>query len=449
LPARDLPSIRSYPHSEATRRVPADVVLNGIESVARKNRRQRPLLIYIHVPFCSSKCTFCTWVTGISVPQLRSSDDIRSRYADAVRKQIEFYAPRLAALGYVPEIVYWGGGTPSVLSAADIRVIANALRDNFDLSTVAEYSVESSPETLTAERINEFQAAGMNRISIGVQSFDESELRRAGRSHSADEGADALERAKSEGCANRNIDLITGFPRQTRKVLEETLAKTIELQPEHITVYSYYEASGTAMARQIARGTLTTLRYEDRASAQDLAHEMLASNGYDEYMPMYYSKREQHRFRGEIYYFDWEGDHIGFGSGAFSVLATHRVVSARGNLEEYISSPTACDHYYKPGLIKAVDESIMLMLLSGHRIAYDRFFDRFGFDFDEVLEAPRMKALQVALDRLGAPLVITPVEAYVSTPAGGWHGGEIVRLQAKVRAAPAPAQPGAAKEGIQ
>jgi oxygen-independent coproporphyrinogen-3 oxidase len=386
-------------------------------------------------------------VTGISVPQLRSTDDIRTRYADAVRRQIEFYAPRLAAIGYVPEIVYWGGGTPSALSTAQIRVIGNALRDNFDLSTVTEYSVESSPETLTAEKISEFQAAGMNRISVGVQSFDENELRRAGRSHSAVEGVAALERARSQGCANRNIDLITGFPRQTSEVLKRTLAKTIELQPEHVTAYSYYEASGTVMARQIRRGTLSTLRYEDRAAAQDLTYEMLATNGYGEYMPMYYSKHVQQRFKGESYYFDWEGDHIGFGSGAFSVIANHRIVNTRGNLDEYLASPTACDHFYQPGLPKAVDECIMLMLMNGHRIAYDRFVDRFGFDFDEVLEAPRMTALKVALDRLGAPLVITPTEAYVSPPGDGWHGGEIVRLQAKAQAALAPARQGSSKEG--
>jgi putative oxygen-independent coproporphyrinogen III oxidase len=440
LPTQDLPGIRSYPHSEATHRVPADVILSGIESVAGRDHRQRRLLIYIHVPFCSSKCTFCTWVAGIPVAQLRSSDDTRAHYANAVKEQIEFYAPRLTALGYVPEIVYWGGGTPSLLSAAQISLIANALRENFDLSAVGEYSVESSPETLTAEKISAFQAAGMNRISIGVQSFDESELRRAARSHSAAEAADSLERAKSQGCMNRNIDLITGFPRQTRKVLEETLAKALVLQPEHITAYSYRAAEETTMARQIARGSLPTLHDEDQAAAQDLTYEMLTANGYGEYMTMYYSKSKQHRFRGELYYFDWEGDHIGFGSGANSILATHRIMTARGNLGEYISSPIACDRFYKAGPAKAVHESVTQMFMNGRPIAYDRFFDRFGFDFHDLLEAPPMKAFRVALDRIEAPLVLTPTEAYASAPAGGWHGGEQVRFQTKVRAVIASSQ---------
>jgi oxygen-independent coproporphyrinogen-3 oxidase len=434
MPTRDLPSIRSYPGPEAARRLPAEVVVEAIESVAGRDRRRRRLLVYVHVPFCSSKCTFCTWVTGISVPQLRGSDDIRSKYVKAVKEQIEFYAPRLTALGYVPDIVYWGGGTPSALNVDQIRIIANALRDNFDLSAVSEYTVESSPETLTADKISEFQAAGMNRISIGVQSFDEGELRRAGRSHSPAEAMEAVRRAGRMGCMNRNIDLITGFPRQTLKVLEETLAKTIELQPEHITAYSYYEARDTVMARQIARGGLAALRFEDRASAQELVHEALASNGYGEYMPMYYSRGERHDFKGEMYYFDWEGDNIGFGSGAFSRLANHRMLNSRGSLDEYISSPTACDEFEKVNLRIAVDESLMLMFLNGRRITYERFLDRFGFGFHEVLNVPRMKAFQLALDRIGFPLLLAPAEAYVSPPAGGWHGGELVRLQAKVRA---------------
>jgi oxygen-independent coproporphyrinogen-3 oxidase len=413
--------------------VPGDVVIDAVESVIGRDRRRRPLLVYIHVPFCSSKCTFCTWVTGVPVAELRSSDDIRSHYALAVKEQIEYYAPRLTALGYVPDLVYWGGGTPSILSVDQIGIIANALRENFDLSEVREYTVESSPETLTADKISEFQAAGMNRISVGVQSFNESELRLAGRSHSPAEATEALLRAESQGCTNRNVDLITGFPRQTLEMLESTLTKTLELRPEHITAYSYYEARDTVMARRIARGSLSALDSEDQASAQELLVEMLTGNGYSEYMPMYYSQGEQNRFKGELHYFNWEGDHFGFGSGAFSVLAAHRTLNSRGNLDGYISSPTSFDHFDRADLRIAVDESLTLLFANGRRIAYDRFFDRFGFDFHEILEVPRMKAFRLALDRIGTPLQLTSTQAYVSPPPTGWHGGELVRLQAQVR----------------
>jgi oxygen-independent coproporphyrinogen-3 oxidase len=434
MPTHELPVISLDPGLGEKRKASGNVVIDRIESVVTGDPRRRPLLVYIHIPFCSSKCTFCTWVAGVSVPQLRSSDEIRSRYAEAVKKQIEFYAPRLSSLGYVPEIVYWGGGTPSALSADQISTIANAVRDNFDLSAVREYTVESSPETLTAENIREFQNAGMNRISIGIQSFDESELRRAGRAHSPTDAEDAFHRAGNQGFVNRNIDIVTGFPKQTREVLAETLKKTLELRPEHVTAYSYYKAAGTVMARQIARGTIHATRFEERVSAQELVYEMLTSNGYSEYMPMYYSRSDQFRFNGELYYFGWEGDHFGFGSGAFSVIANHRTLNSRGNIDGYISSPTTFDSFEKYDLNRAVNESLTLMFLNGRTITYDRFFNRFGFDFRELLEVPQMSAFMIALDRIGSPLRIAESEAYVARPAGGWNGAELVRLGVKVRA---------------
>lgn len=429
-------SIRSHhPRSEKKPRVPGDVVCEAIESVVDGDRRARPLLVYIHIPFCSSKCSFCTWVSGVSVSQLRSSDDIRSRYAEAVKEQIEFYAPRLTALGYVPDIVYWGGGTPSILSSSQINTIADAVRDNFDLSAIREYTVESSPETLTEEKIRAFQAAGMNRLSIGVQSFNEGELRRAGRAHSPAQAEEAFRRAERLGCVNRNMDIITGFPNQTREVLEQTIAKTLELRPEHITAYTYHAALGTVMARQIARGDVAALGAEDRASAQEFTHDALTANGYSKDMAMYYSRGERYRFKGESYYFNWEGDHIGFGSGAFSALATHRTINARGNLDEYMSSPTSFDSFEKSGERIAVDESLSLLFLNGNTIIYDRFFNRFGFDFRELLEVPRMKAYRIALENNGTPLLLGPTEAYLQAPPDGdWNGDELVRLQEKILA---------------
>ena len=161
---------------------------------------------------------------------------------------------------------------------------------------------------------------------------------------------------------------------------------------------------------------------------------MLTSNGYSEYMPMYYSRSDQFRFNGELYYFGWEGDHFGFGSGAFSVIANHRTLNSRGNIDGYISSPTTFDSFEKYDLNRAVNESLTLMFLNGRTITYDRFFNRFGFDFRELLEVPQMSAFMIALDRIGSPLRIAESEAYVARPAGGWNGAELVRLGVKVRA---------------
>jgi coproporphyrinogen III oxidase-like Fe-S oxidoreductase len=407
--------------------VPALDALADVKGALKNEHQLRPLLIYVHIPFCSSKCTFCVWVAGIDTPQLRSPDEVRARYVQALTAQIECLAPYLADIGYVPRCVYWGGGTPSILTPEQIETIGDALQKNFDLSAVTEYSVESSPETLTAEKIRAFQAAGMNRLSIGVQSFDKAELRRAGRAHSPEDAQHAVRTAREQGCANLNIDMITGFPKQTPETLASTLSTLLTLQPEHVTCYTYVAIERTVMAGQMRRGHLPGTSAQQRAAAQDLAHRTLAAKGYDEYMSMYYSIRPECTFAGESYYFDWHGDYAGFGSGAHSVLGHHLMGNKRGRLAEFISSPTVSDHHQKMGVSLALDASFKLLSL-GRRLDFERFWSKFGFNVDAVLDHREMRATRALLDRLERPLVVTSTEAYVSPPETGWHGGELIRL---------------------
>ena len=420
--------------SDAIRRnVAGAEVLDAIGQALGRNHDRRRLLVYVHIPFCSSKCTFCGWVAGISTPQLRSADDIRAQYVRSLVSQIEYYAPHLMALGYVPEIVYWGGGTPSILSPQQIATIGNALRENFDLSGVYEYAVESSPETITADKIQALQSAGMNRLSIGVQSFDDEELRRTGRAHTSNTAEEAIQLARQQGCANLNIDIITGFPGQTPEMLDGTIAKTIQLRPEHITAYSYYVVNKTVMARQLVRGYSSGLNTEQRAIAQDHVYEILTESGYNDYMPMYYSISPDYDFSGEAYYFDWLGDYIGFGSGANSVLGHHALGGKRGNLDRYISLPTAFEQVERMGMRNAFDDTYGQLVNLGRPVNYGRFRSRFGFDFEALLAQPRFKGLQRVLEHLGTPLIVDSDEAYIS-PGGRRHGGDVVRQDDHVSA---------------
>jgi coproporphyrinogen III oxidase-like Fe-S oxidoreductase len=420
--------------------VAAAEVLDAVDKALGRAHDRRSLLLYVHIPFCSSKCSFCGWVAGIPTPQLRSPDETRSQYVSSVVRQIKYYAPRLTAIGYVPEIVYWGGGTPSILSAEQITAIGDALQENFDLSGVYEYSVESSPETLTAEKVKALQSAGVNRLSIGVQSFDDGELRRAGRAHSSRVAEEAIGLVRQQGCVNLNIDIITGFPGQTPDILERTIARTGRLRPEHVTAYSYYVVNQTVMARQLERGYSAGRNTEERALAQDRAYETLTGAGYTEYMPMYYSASPQQRFAGEGYYFDWLGDHIGFGSGANSIVGHHLLVSKRGNLDGFISSPTTCDHVERMGMRSALDDSIKQLTTFGRPLNYGRFHSRFGFDFEPLLAEPRLKGLRRVLESLDAPLILDSDAAHISAPGKGWHGGDLVRLNGNIAAMVAAAK---------
>jgi len=179
--ARLTPNIIPLAAHRDQQSVSGEQVLRALDRELRPEHGNRDLMLYLHIPFCTSKCTFCAWVSGIDTPQLRSAADVRSHYVDAVIDQIRFYAPGINALGYVAPLVYWGGGTPSILEPEEITRLGNALRESFDLSGVREYSVESSPETLTRAKLEAFRSIGVNRVSIGVQSFEEQELRRAGR----------------------------------------------------------------------------------------------------------------------------------------------------------------------------------------------------------------------------------------------------------------------------
>jgi coproporphyrinogen III oxidase-like Fe-S oxidoreductase len=410
--------------------LPTAEALRCIGSAMPDAKEGRDLLIYVHIPFCSSKCTFCAWVAGVPTADLRSPEAVRAQYVAALKLQIAECAPRLTALGYAPAYVYWGGGTPSILASDEIAEIGRTLRAAFDLSGVSEYSVESSPETISAAKVEAFEAIGMTRLSIGVQSFNQQELRHAGRAHSSAEAEKAVVTARNAGCKNLNLDVITGFPKQTAESLAATLRTLAGFRPEHITAYSYEKVPQTTMARAISRGSLKERTLEQRALAQDQAQSALTAAGYGEYMSNYYSLSPMLRFAAEQYYFRWHGDFIGLGSGAHSVLGRHVVVNRRGALENFIRCPTSFDTCRRFSQEEAYTASYQLLASRGLELSYRRFEARFGFEFAALLEQPAMRGLSAALDRAGAPLVCGPDEAHVKGPSAGWRGGDLLRLRA-------------------
>jgi len=412
--------------------VSGEQVLRALDRELRPEHGNRDLMLYLHIPFCTSKCTFCAWVSGIDTPQLRSAADVRSHYVDAVIDQIRFYAPGINALGYVAPLVYWGGGTPSILEPEEITRLGNALRESFDLSGVREYSVESSPETLTRAKLEAFRSIGVNRVSIGVQSFEEQELRRAGRAHSAPQAEEAVRLARSEHVSNINIDLIVGFPRQTPEGLARTIDTAVALAPEHVTAYDYRQAPGTSMARQISSGHLPRSSMQAKAGAADQVHQALAAAGYVEYMPMYYSLGDRNRFEGEQYYFEWRGDYLGFGSGSRSILSHHLLQNNRGALDSFLAAPTAFDHCLPLSFVHAAKEGSTL-LLRGNQLEYERFYARYGFDFSRVWEHESFRELRAELAANGTPLVASATGVHIAVQASGLLGGDRIRQLASIR----------------
>lgn len=291
--------------------------------------------IYIQVPFCRTKCTYCNFHTGV-FPQ-----GMYSPYADAVVREITEHRTLSAAAGvagnfaasgaeHVVDTIYIGGGTPSLLEPSAIGRMIDAVRESFS-SALEEVTLEADPETITQEKAAAWRAAGVNRISMGSQSFNDKELSAAGRLHRREDIFAANRALRSGGINNINLDLIAGLPHQTEESWCNSVKELISLRPEHVSIYMLEIDEGSRLGREsLAEG----LRYSapeipsDDAIADFYEHGCaeLASAGYDHYEISNWA-RPGLRSRHNLKYWKRE-PYIGFGAGAHSFDGMNRWANA-------------------------------------------------------------------------------------------------------------------------
>lgn len=205
----------------------------------------RPLGLYLHIPFCKRKCLYCDF---LSAPADQETID---RYVDAVCAQLSREAANYRT--YQVETVFFGGGTPSLLSAGQLDRIMERIRSDYALSKQAEISLESNPGTLTADRLSGYRKAGINRLSIGLQSASDAELRELGRIHDYSAFLENYRQARRAGFDNINVDLMSALPGQTTKGWLDTLKRTADLGPEHISAYSLMIEEGTPFGERYGK----------------------------------------------------------------------------------------------------------------------------------------------------------------------------------------------------
>jgi coproporphyrinogen III oxidase-like Fe-S oxidoreductase len=390
-------------------------------ALARTSKR---LLVYVHVPFCATKCHFCDWVVGYDKRELLDAGDLRSRYVDALCAQIEAYAPRFAGLGYTVTNVYWGGGTPTRLSPEQLRRVRETLQRSFDLSQVGEHTAECSPETVTEAHLEELLAGGLNRISVGVQSFDDEVLLRMGRAHDARAAVQALELFERVGLENHNIDLITGFPDQSADSVLASVRQTVDLGVPHVSLYMFREfAQALVAVRQVASGKRTRVSREERAVVYRSAKAMLEAAGYKEYVVGYFAREPRFRFDGESYYFGMAGDFVGFGAGASSALgrcairsgeaSRYGAANVRSFLErplDLLAAPLALmpDSFYIDVAFKA--------FAMPEGLQFDRWRDHFGFTFPSFRAARPGIARWFREQEVGGARFVESEDAIALTP---------------------------------
>jgi oxygen-independent coproporphyrinogen-3 oxidase len=201
--------------------------------------------VYLHIPFCRSRCSYCDFATG------QYDGPLAARYVEAVAKEIAaFQLPEIAPV----DTVYFGGGTPSLLTPAQVEKILDAVRRRFAVAPDAEITMEMNPGGLSVETLQAYRALGVNRASFGAQTFDDAELKRLGRRHTAQDVRDTIAHLRAAGFANVSFDLIAGLPAQTVPAWERNLAEALKLQPEHLSLYLLEIHPNTPLADQIRRG---------------------------------------------------------------------------------------------------------------------------------------------------------------------------------------------------
>ena len=287
---------------------------------AVKNKKRTPLELYIHIPFCVQKCQYCDFLSG------PSDQETKNRYIEALLNEIQAVQ---GVEAYEIVSVFIGGGTPSVLEAEAIASIIEAIREKFYFASEVEITIEANPGTVDLEKLQIYHKSGINRLSLGLQSTDPSELKMLGRIHTYEEFLQSYQWARAAGFHNINIDVMFAIPGQTGAAWREHLYQVAELKPEHISAYSLIIEEGTPFAEReldLPDEDTEYQMYEDTAA-------VLEEYGYHQYEISNYAKKG-YTCRHNIGY--WRRtEYLGLGLGAASLYEGRRFSNTR-DMQEYL-----------------------------------------------------------------------------------------------------------------
>jgi oxygen-independent coproporphyrinogen-3 oxidase len=327
--------------------------------------------IYVHIPFCRQKCHYCDF---ISYPGL--TPELGDAYVRALAAEI---AADRSALSASPT-VFFGGGTPTVLSVRQLAAVVRALTEKGYWPDRGEKTIEANPETVDPAKLRDLRDLGFNRLSIGAQSFSDEELRAAGRKHSARQILAAVEAARAAGWQNINIDLISGLPGQTPASFARSLCAAEETGAEHLAVYALTVEEPTPLAAMIKRGEAALPPEEEEADMYDLTVDYLPARGYRRYEISNYARAGRECRHNELY---WRYiPYRGFGAAAVSFEANLRRTNTF-KIKEYLNDgPSPCEEIIRRE--DAMAEFIFLGLRRTDGIDPAHFADLFGLDIYDV-----------------------------------------------------------------
>ena len=353
------------------------------------NAKATDVGLYLHIAFCETKCHYCDFNTyagmdGLIPRYLRSLAAQCASLARAIPESIEPPHDRRFEVA----TIFFGGGTPSLVSAEDLERILCPIGRSAKIDPRAEVTLEANPNDISAPYLRGLREVGFNRLSIGVQSFDDRMLSILGRRHDASAAVDAFESARVAGFDNVSLDLMFGLPGQTVEHWRQTLSKAIALQPEHLSLYNLTLEEGTPFHEWEALGKIALPAQDDQADMYEIAMDLLDACGYFQYEISNWARRarEDYRSRHNLRY--WRNEsYIGLGAGAHSYYSGLRFSSVRDprRYVELVESGTSTIDWIEnidPGLEMA--ETAMLGLRLNEGLKQREFHRRFGRRIVEV-----------------------------------------------------------------
>ena len=280
--------------------------------MCENGKKQSELELYLHIPFCVKKCAYCDF---LSAPADKA---VRLRYVEALKGEI--YQQKTLGLNRRVTSIFIGGGTPSILDGGQMAQLLEAVHDSFPVETDAEITVECNPGTLTADKLSCYRQQGVNRLSIGLQSADNEELRLLGRIHTYEEFLQSYTLAREMGFENINVDLMSALPGQTEESWQRTLREVLSLKPEHISAYSLIIEEGTPFYHRFGPGAGEERLLPDEDTERQMYYDtkdILKAEGYERYEISNYA-RQGFACRHNLGY--WERrEYLGLGLGASSL----------------------------------------------------------------------------------------------------------------------------------
>jgi oxygen-independent coproporphyrinogen-3 oxidase len=328
--------------------------------------------IYIHIPFCKSRCSYCDFATDV----YKNTETVE-RYVNALKKEIKHFQPNKSKIQ--TETIYFGGGTPSLLTAKQLGKILNAIHKKFSVDENSEITMEMNPATVSFETLQEYKNLGINRASFGAQTFDDIELKRLGRKHTANDVRETIELLRMADFDNVSFDLIAGLPRQTQTDWERNLDEALKLKPEHLSLYLLEIHEGTPLAEQIRSGR-QPLPDEDLAGEMyELMVEKVSAKGYEQYeisnfsLPNFQSRHNSKYWLCEPVY--------AFGVSAHSFDGRKgRWANERDTLKYVKMIEKGNSAIVESGEIDLKSEFVFLGLRLAKGIDIDKYKKRFGVD---------------------------------------------------------------------